>query len=110
MKVLHNHSEFKNRTAPLADLDFALLDIVPDSCTGIFYPRRLPELILFCQNNPEYHIMSFLGDTFIDVNAMVEKASFYLLGRGDKDPDLMLVPRMSKEAIEELRILKFNTD
>jgi hypothetical protein len=44
------------------------------------------------------------------VNAVVEKAAFYMLGQGDKDPDLMLIPKMSKEAAEALRILKFDSD
>ncbi len=110
MKIINCYSEFKRRTDPLMDLDFALLDIAPDFRIGIFRPSRLPELVTFCQNSPEYHIMSFFRDTLIDVNAVVEKAAFYRLGRGDSDPELMLVPKMSKAAAEELRILKFDTD
>lgn len=110
MKIIHNYTEFKRRTAPLMDLDFALLDIAPDFRLGMFGPKRLPELITFCKNNPEYHIISFLRHVSIDVNTVIEPAAFYMLGQGDQDPELMLIPKMSKEAIEELRILKFDTD
>lgn len=110
MKIIHNYSEFKRLTAPLMDLDFALLDITPDFRLGMFGPKRLPELVTFCKNNPEYHIISSLRHVSVDVNAVVEPAAFYMLGQGDQDPELMLVPKMSKETAEQLRILKFDTD
>ena len=101
--------EFRLRTVPLSDTDFALLDIVPDDRIGFFNSNRLSELTTFCRNNPEYHIISYLKHNRVRVNAVVSTAHFYRLGQGDKDPELMCIPPISNTAIELLRIFEFET-
>ena len=99
--------EFRLRTVPLWDTDFALLDIVPDDRVGCFNSNRLAELTIFCQQNPEYHIISYLKHNRVRVNAVVSTAHFYRLGQGDKDPELMCIPPIGKDVIEYLRIREF---
>ena len=101
--------EFRLRTVPLWDTDFALLDIVPDDRIGFFNSNRLSELTIFCQQNPEYHIISHLKHNRVKVNAVVSTAHFYRLGQGDKDPELMCIPPIGKDVIEYLRIREFET-
>ena len=101
--------EFRLRTVPLSDMDFALLDIVPDDRLGCFNSNRLTELTIFCQQNPEYHIISHLKRYRVKVNAVVSTAHFYRLGQGDNDPELMCIPPISNTAIELLRIFEFET-
>ena len=101
--------EFELRTAPLWDTDFALLDIVPDDRIGFSNSNRLSELTIFCQQNPEYHIISYLKHDRVRVNAVVSTAHFYRLGQGDNDPELMCIPPISNTAIELLRIFEFET-
>ena len=101
--------EFRLRTAALWDTDFALLDIVPDDRLGFFNSNRLSELTSFCQNNPEYHIISYFKRYRVRVNAVVSTAHFYQLGQGDNDPELMCIPPISNAAIELLRIFEFET-
>ena len=99
--------EFRLRTDALWDTDFALLDIVPDDRLGFFNSNRLSELTTFCQNNPEFHIISYFKRYRVRVNAAVCTAHFYQLGQGDKDPELMCIPPIGKDVIEYLRIREF---
>ena len=99
--------EFRLRTVPLSDIDFALLDIIPDDRLGFFNSNRLSELTTFCQKNPEFHIMSYLKRYRVRVNAVVSTAHLYRLGQGDKDPELMCIPPIGKDVIEYLRICEF---
>lgn len=110
MKVIGNLKEFRRRTILVVDLDFEFINITPNSRLGIFNRERLSELVDFCKDNPEYHIISFLENGGVEINDAVEAAALYMLGRGDKDPDLMYVPRLSDDARADLEILKFNID
>ncbi len=105
--------DFRRRTVPLsvAEWDYADLDITPDDHVGIFNRNRLPELIDFCSRHPQYHIISFLNySPVVRINAPIESAAFFMLGSGDKDPELMHIPKMKKESIEILKILEFDRD
>lgn len=107
MKILSDIEEFNRRTRPLMDVDFALIDIVPTTRLGFFSKGRLPELILFCQNNPEYHIMSTLKNTLIKVNTVIDMAAFYMLGQGERDPELMFLLYMDEKSLSRLKTLEF---
>ena len=110
MKITNDSLEFRLRAGLLRDLDFALMDITPTTQLGFFARTRLAELLTFCRSNPEYHIISFLKHNSIKVNAVVEDASFYMLGQGDSDPELMYAPRMDEDILFKLKILEFETD
>ena len=59
-----------------------------DFC-GSFGRSCLPQLIQFCKDNPEYHIVSCDGPGRY-INRLVAHQSFYMIGDGDKDPNLVL--------------------
>ena len=59
-----------------------------DFC-GAFWRCFLPQLIQFCKENPEYHIVTSDGPGRL-LNRLVEEKSFYMIGVGDKDPALVL--------------------
>ncbi len=106
MKIIYDYDEFHNRTKPIRD-HFDLDDIFPDTLTGVFFPSRLKELIQYCTERPEYHIMSYLPKQ-VKVNRAVDAACFYLLGTGDADPDLWYSLRFNQEKFESLQIYKFS--
>lgn len=105
-------SDFRRRTDPLTDqeMDFASLGIAPDNQLGFFNPLRLSELVVFCEKNPEFHVISYLKHHRVRVNTVVNTAAFFRLGQGEKDPALMCIPRISKDVFDLLRIFKFDTD
>ncbi len=110
MKITNDPREFRLRAGLLMDLDFALLGITPTTQLGFFSRNRLAELLAYCRNNPEYHIVSFLQDAPFKVNAVVEDAAFYMLGQGDSDPELMYAPKMNEELLFKLKVSKFDLD
>lgn len=106
MKIIYDYEEFINRTKPVRD-HLELEDIVPDSLIGIFFPKRLPELMQYCKSHPQYHIMSVLPKQ-VKVNRAVESAGLYLLAEGDSDPDLWYGLPFNQEHYEELKIYEFD--
>lgn len=108
MKIINDNSEFHRRTGLLLDLEFEPIDLIPNGLLGVFDRHRLPELMSFCNENPQYHVISFLKYAPIKVNTAIHAAAFYMLGEGDNDPELMYMPQMDEVAREALRILKFD--
>jgi hypothetical protein len=105
MKLIRDYIEFRKRTRPVRDgFD---LNIVPDFESGIFLANRLDELKLYCNNHPQYHIMSVLKSA-VEVNAPVLAAHFYLLAEGDVNPDLYYTNTITQEQYENLKIREFN--
>ena len=51
---------------------------------GQFEPDRFEELLQFCKENPEFHVVSSVKDR--DLNYAVPDALFYRLALGNKDP------------------------
>jgi hypothetical protein len=56
MKIIADYKTFEALTQPIENFEIELLDLVPDAITGLFWPKRLDELMKFCQKNPTYHI------------------------------------------------------
>ena len=56
---------------------------------GSFRSERVPELQRFCQENPEYHIVSYTGDGRYE-NKYVPGQVLYRLANGDRNPILVL--------------------
>ncbi len=110
MKVISDIEEFRKRTQPLMDLDFALLDIVPTTRSGFFNKARLSELLVFCQHNPQYHIISLLKTNLTKVNTVVDTANIYMLGQGDNDPELMFTLYYSQHSAYKLKCFEFESD
>ena len=59
-----------------------------DFCGG-FGSQHLPQLLRFCQENPDYHIVSCDGPGRC-VNRLLLEKDFYMLANKDKDPALVL--------------------
>lgn len=78
VKIINTIDEFHRLTGPVMDLDFEFLDIVPSTRLGFFDRSRLSELVTFCKNNPEYHVISVLKQVPIKVNDVVRAAAFYM--------------------------------
>ena len=57
--------------------------------SGTFGSWMLPELIRFCRDNPEYHILSSNGPGRV-VNQLLEGKVYYMIANGDRDPTLTL--------------------
>ena len=110
MKIIDSYKEFNRLTDPLMFEDFSIQDITPDFQIGVFFPTRLPELIAYCNQNPDYHIISYLKSNQIQINKIVENAAFYRLGKGDCDPELTYIMKINSQAIWDLQILKFDID
>ncbi len=108
MKIINDINEFHHRTGLIVDLEFESIDLIPNGLIGIFDQHRLSELMSFCNENPQYHVISFLKHAPIKVNTAIHTAAFYMLGEGDNDPDLMCVPIMDKDTIIELKTLEFD--
>ncbi len=80
--------EFRQRTAVLVDYEFEDVSIEPDSMIGTFETSRLEELKQFCQENPNYHIISELNFCLY-FNKVLPNAQQFYLGQGDENPDLV---------------------
>ncbi len=102
MNIIYDYYEFESRVRPLSDLDFALLDIVPDTQLGFFRRERYQELLEYCEANPDFHIISTLRDSLVRVNAPLEFAGFYMLGQGDKNPKLVHAFKTTEDHYIEL--------
>ena len=79
--------EFWKRTAILVDYEFEDVDLIPSSVFG-FDRHRLDELVRFCAENPDYHIIS-LVNACLYFNKIMPNASTFYLGQGDSNPDLV---------------------
>jgi hypothetical protein len=106
MKIIKDYQIFEMRTQPIEELDSESIDLVPDAMAGLFWPKRLKELIEFCKKNPIFHIMSIHMNGHVEVNTLTPGASFYRLAKGDNDPELTYTSSESMEVCEDLDILK----
>ena len=109
MKVIHDFEDFCKLVEPLYCDDFDGLDIKPSTPSGIFGYDRYLDLMEFCKKNPEYHVISHLGSG-VAVNKPLEKVTSYELGKGEKNPELTYIAKISWKSYEGLKILKFNVD
>jgi len=109
MKVIRDFDEFYKRVKPLRFDDFDGLDIVPSTEFGDFFKNRLSDLLLFCKNNQQYHIISNLS-LGVMLNKPSNEAHHYELGQGESDPELMYIEKINWKGYEYLKISKFNRD
>lgn len=97
VKVLYDYDEFWNKVGLLIDLKYSYgIDLDPCyGLLGLFKPHRLPELQKYVEEHPEYHIISEMNND-IFINHTVEHCFGFYLGEGDKDPEIMYVPKYDK--------------
>ncbi len=88
MIIIPTLLEFMQRTAVLVDYEFEDADIIPDSIIGTFDNHRLDELIEFCSENSDFHIISVLN-VGLFFNKILPNAQEFYLGQGDANSDLV---------------------
>ena len=78
------------------------LGIEDNDYSARFSEDRIPMLQRFCENNPQFHIMSRLGKNLC--NNHIPGASYYYLASGNKEPSLSCEVNtdMSKASLLEL--------
>ena len=75
-----------------------------DSCDqhGHFFPKRAAELIQFCKQNHEYHIVSYMPN--MKINKFIPGASLYFLANGDPNPQLLYSTALCEEELEIFKL------
>jgi hypothetical protein len=90
MVLYVNYSAFCKRIGLLNNYyDLEALGLEAHDHSGSFFSHDLPELIAFCREHPEYHIVTCDGPGR-RVNRLIHGKSYYMLANGDPDPALML--------------------
>ena len=80
---------FYQRVGILAYPVLEWLDLPYDSFSGTFWPKKLALITKFCEQNPTYHIISITAPGRYE-NKYVPDCQQYLLGKGDRNPHLVL--------------------
>lgn len=108
LKTFRDIREFQTRTGVFRFFTVPILDIQPDMIGGCFFYPRLGELIAYCAANSDLHIISCPGGDGLPClfNRVIDEASFYLLGDGDKDPNLACVPLYDLAEYLDLQVTK----
>lgn len=88
MKLYIDYIEFTKVTGRITDsIMLEALALHPSTRKGMFQPEQLPELLSFCEENPEYHIISVVNQLMF-VNKMKDNGIVFYLGNGDKTENL----------------------
>ena len=75
------------------------LGLATNLCFSFYWAEDLPQLLDFCRDNPEYHIISSDTPGRL-VNRYLPGAKTYSLAKGDRNPNLVLNPLVnSKRAL-----------
>jgi hypothetical protein len=106
MTIIHNYRDFQKQVGWMMFDDFDEVAIKPCTFMGIFSKKRLNELIKFCNENPQYHIVS--EKKFCCFNRIIDDAPIYFLGKGSHCPALMYIPQFNSNDIYNLKLLEFD--
>jgi len=83
---------FGERTGQLNDWrELLCLGLEPDTVAGGFRERKADLLLNYVRRDPCYHIITFVGDRYINEFAERPRA-LYFLADGDADPNLVCYP------------------
>jgi len=89
-ELLVSARDFNQRVGLVKDFyELEWLGLSGHDFCGSFGRSCLPQLVQFCDDNPEYHILTCDGPGRY-VNRLVADKSFYMIGDGDKNPNLLL--------------------
>ena len=90
LEIMVSTPAFYDRTGIIVDYqEIEWLGFNLDNFVGMFGQEDLAALLKFCEENPEYHIVSNteLGRS---INKYVPDRKIYQLANGDKNPNLVL--------------------
>jgi hypothetical protein len=97
IELITDSNAFNNRVGLKKNYyDLEWLGLSGHDFCGIFRSRYLPQLIEFCNEHPQYHILTSCGPGRI-VNRLVHDRHGYLIGDGDSDPNLVFNHTLSSE-------------
>ncbi len=90
MKLTYDLHEFSRKVKTISDYERLVeLGFTTQTLSGIFFPSDIPALLAFCEENPEFHITSGLGEGII-VNRLDPRGKSFKLAEGNNDPDYAL--------------------
>ena len=90
IELIVESEEFNRRVGLITNFyDIEWLGLSGHDFCGSFRCCFLPQLIQFCKDNPEYHILTSDGPGRL-INRLVYGKDFYKIGDGDTDPALVL--------------------
>ena len=90
VEVTDDYSDFMKRIGLLfGPRQMSVIGIPPDEIWGTFWESSSSMLLAFCKENPTYHILTSTGPGRFE-NRYIPGQKFYLLGEGDKNPNLVL--------------------
>lgn len=86
--------------------DLENLGLTPRTVTGTFIAPDVPTLQKFCEQNPQYHIVSTISE-LKKVNKYLPGNHTYKLANGDSNPDLEIVypPEMIEHVASEIMLI-----
>ncbi len=92
IELIFRHDAFHRLVQRITDSDeLSWYGIEARGLLGDIDPSQLPILIKICEQNREFHIVSFCKN-FRLLNRLVFDAAFYYLARGSKNPYLVFNP------------------
>ena len=90
VELIVQSKEFKRRVGLISNYyDLEWLGLNGHDFCGVFGAGHLPQLISFCRENPEYHIVSCDGPGR-SVNRLLFGKDFYQIASGDRNPAIVL--------------------
>ena len=88
-EITDDWNEFRKRTGMMLNpSQFAALPFRPDNVCGAFGESQARQLLEFCGEHPEFHIISSTSGVF--ENRYVPHQNLYMLAEGDSNPNLVL--------------------
>ena len=89
LELITSVADFFRRTGIVADYrELEWLGFKLDNYIGIFSKKYLPQLLEFCEANPEYHIVTSTEPGRL-VNAYIPGKKTYNLAKGDPSSNLV---------------------
>jgi len=90
IELILRSRDFNRRVGLISNYDdLEWLGLTGHCFAGSFSRKHLPDLLRFCAENPEYHIVTCDGPGR-SVNRLLPDRDFYKIANGDKDPCLVL--------------------
>ncbi|MBM4253978.1 MAG: hypothetical protein FJ146_18580 [Deltaproteobacteria bacterium] len=90
VELMVNRREFFDRVGMVTNYyELEWLGLSGHDFCGLFLDSSFPELLKFCGENPDYHLVSSVGVGCF-VNRIEEGADFFMIAKGEKNQNLEL--------------------
>ena len=92
VELIVDINEFWNRVGIIGDYyELQWLGFNLEPFPSVFRPEHIPEMLTFCRENPEYHVVTSITPGRL-LNKYVPGRKVYKLAKGDQNPNLLLNP------------------